>query len=179
MEKSIKFLVWITLAFLLVACARTPETATTPPSLPATLPQPTPTPEIQAPTATPIPPSPTPFARLPGADEVVFTILNPQPWAGREGDPRPDWLGWGAETFAIAPDGSFWIADSAADPHRLLHYSAQGELLRQVPLEGAVIYPFHLVAAQDSLWVLDIVAIQPHIVQLNFEGTVLSQVDIP
>ncbi|HSQ17673.1 MAG TPA: hypothetical protein VLM83_08255 [Anaerolineales bacterium] len=179
MEKRIKILVWLTLVFLLVGCARIPEMATTTPSLPATLPQPTPTPEIQAPTATPIPPSPTPFARLPGADEVVFTILNPQPWSGREGDPRPDWLGWGAETFAIAPDGSFWIADSAADPHRLLHYSAQGELLLQAPLEGSVIYPFHMVAAQDSLWVLDNSGMQSRAVQFSLEGAVLSQVVIP
>ena len=173
------FRVCLVLALLLVGCARTPETATTTPSLSATLPQPTPTPELQAPTDTPIPPSPTPFARLPGADEVVFTILNPQPWSGREGDPRPDWLGWGAETFAVAPDGSFWIADSAADPHRLLHYSAQGELLLQASLEGAVIYPFHMVAAQDSLWVLDISGMQPRVVQFSLEGAVLSQVDIP
>ena len=167
------------LALLLAGCARTPAESDVTSTQTAALPQITPTPEIQAPTDTPIPPSPTPYARLPGADEVVFTILNPQPWAGREGDPRPDWLGWGAETFAVAPDGSFWIADSAADPHRLLHYSDQGELLQQVPLEGAVIYPYHMLAAQDSLWVLDISGMQPRVVQFSLEGAVLSQVDIP
>ena len=179
MEKNKKFLVWITLALLLVACARTPETATTTPNLPATLPPPTHTPEMQAPTATPIPPSPPPYAQLPQAEEVIFTILNPQPWSGREGDPRPDWLGWGAETFAAAPDGTFWIADSAATPHRLLQYSAQGELLFQIPLSEHVIYPYHLVATQDSLWVLDISGMQPRVVQFSLQGAALSQVDIP
>jgi hypothetical protein len=60
-----------------------------------------------------------------------------------------------------------------------LHYSDQGELLLQASLEGAVIYPFHLVAAQDSLWVLDISGMQPRVVQFSLQGAVLSQVEIP
>ena len=116
--------------------------------------------------------------QLPQTDQVIFTVLNPQPWSGREGDLRPDWLGWGAETFAAAPDGSFWIANFAASPHRLLRFSAQGELLLQVPLAEHVIYPFHLVAAQDSLWVLDISTMQPKVVRLSLEGAFLRQVEI-
>ncbi len=177
----LKILVLIVLALLLVGCTSISETTTrAAPTLPATLPQPTSTPQGPAPTLTPIPipPTPTPGIQLPQTNQVIFTILNPQPWSGREGDPRPDWLGWGAETFAAAPDGTFWIADSAASPHRLLQYSAQGKLLQQFPLAEHVIYPFHLVAAQDSLWVLDISGMQPRAVQISLEGAFLQQVEI-
>ena len=177
----LKILVLIIFALLLAGCASFSETDTrAAPTLHATPPQLTSTPTSPPPTqiATIIPPTPTPGIQLPQTDQVIFTILNPQPWSGREGDPRPDWLAWGAETFAAAPDGTFWIADSAALPHRLLQYSAQGELLQQVSLDERVIYPFHLVAAQDSLWVLDISSTQPKVVQLSLEGAFLQQVEI-
>ncbi len=179
---KIKILALIILALLIGGCAGAPGNATgAVPTLPATPPTVISTPEIAAPTETPtqIPPTPTPGMQLPHTDQAIFTLPNPEPWSGREGDPRPDWLGWGAETFAAAPDGTFWIADSAASPHRLLHFSAQGELLQQVSLAEHVIYPYYLVAAQDSLWVLDISGMQPRVVQFSLEGAALSQVDIP
>jgi hypothetical protein len=180
--RILKILVLIILALLLAGCTSISETATrAAPTLPATPPQLTSTPQNLPPTETPtpLPPTPTPGIQLPQTDQVIFTILNPQPWSGREGDLRPDWLGWGAETFAAAPDGTFWIADSAASPHRLLHYTAQGELLQEFSLPDVVIYPFDLVAAQDSLWVLDISGMSPRVIQLSTGGTFLSSVDIP
>jgi hypothetical protein len=38
----------------------------------------------------------------------VFAIRNLGRYSGEDG--HPAWLGWGADHFSIAPDGSFWIA---------------------------------------------------------------------
>lgn len=124
-------------------------------------------------------PTAVPGIQLPETDQIVFTILNTQPWPGREGEPRPDWLGWGAETFMVAPDGSFWIADTAVSPNRLLHYSPKGELLLERSLENQVVNAYDLAVTRDSLWVLDISAEQPKIVQLNMDGGFLSSINIP
>lgn len=122
---------------------------------------------------------PEPGVQLPETDQIIFTIPNLEVFSGREGDPRPNWLGWGAETFTIAPDGTFWIADTAVTPNRLLHYSPQGELLADVSLADRVVYAFHLAATQNSLWVLDVSAQPPKIVQLDREGSFQANVDIP
>ncbi len=109
--------------------------------------------------------SPPPTTHLPGEDQIVFTIPNPEPFAGREGEARPDWLAWGAETFAVAPDGSFWIADTAVSPQRLLHYSDQGYLLDQFSIQDTVSFAYDLLALEDRVWVLDTgthqISIQP------------------
>ncbi len=133
------------------------------------------------PGSTPLPshtPTPSP-PRLPKTEQVVFTIPNRQEFSGKEGDPRPDWLGWGAQTFAAAPDGSFWIADSAIYPGRLLHFSPQGDLLAVLSLEDVVVYPYHLLAGTETLWILDISSQPPKVVQLDDQGQVLRLEDIP
>lgn len=123
-------------------------------------------------------PSPVPLVQLPEADQVIFTIPNTEPWSGKEGEPRPNWLGWGAETFTVAPDGSFWIADTAVYPNHLLRYSPQGELLLEISLENQVFYAFNLAVTRDSVWVLDNSAEQPRVVQLSLDGETISGVDI-
>ena len=92
---------------------------------------------------------------------------------------RPNWLGWGAETFTVEPDRSFWIADSAASPNRLLHYSPQGEVLQEISLENLVVYPYDLAVAQNRLWVLDVSAETPKIVELDTEGKLQSNINVP
>jgi len=116
--------------------------------------------------------------QLSETDRIIFTIPNPEAFSGREGELRPNWLGWGAETFTIAPDGNFWIADTAVDPDRLLHYSSVGELLSQISLEDVVVYPYDVLATEESIWVLDVSAQQPRIVQLSTDGSFKSQVNI-
>ncbi len=132
------------------------------------------------PSATTIPatPTPVPTVQVPASDQVVLTITNPQPFSGREGDPRPDWLGWGTELFAVASDGSFWLADTAIFPNRLLHYNPQGELLQQVSLADVVVYAQSLAIARDSLWVLDSTSQQPKVIQFNLDGKYKSSVDL-
>ena len=167
MSKATGILLLISL--LMSGCALISEEGQT-----ATMP-----PEIETPVTSPIAPSAIPSAQLPTDDQIMFTIPNPEPFSGREGEPRPDWLGWGAETFAVAPDGSFWIADTAVYPNRLLHYSPKGELLQELSLERIVVHAYNLLATQDSLWVLDISAQPPRIIRLNLDGEIQSSINIP
>ena len=111
--------------------------------------------------------SPAPSVGMPEVDQMIFTIPNAELWAGREEDSRPDWKGWGAESFRIAPGGTFWIADTAVFPNRLLQYNAQGELLQEISLVDWVVYAHALSIDQNRVWILDISAEQPRLVQLS------------
>jgi hypothetical protein len=178
----LRYFILLAIFLLLHGCAPLPEIPTEAvptqaiPLLKASI-----TPEIKTPAeaTTPISPSALPGLQLPAADQVVFSIPNPEPWSGKEGDSRPDWKGWGAQTFIVAPGGTFWLADTAVFPNRLLHYSRQGELLQEISLEEQVVYAFDLAIAQDSLWVLDISAIQPKVIRLSLDGDILSNVEVP
>jgi hypothetical protein len=179
LSRTLKF---IAACIVIGSCAKFPEESAqiTPTD---TVLEPTLTAGFQRLTATAPPvvatPTPIPGQGLPEADEVLFTIPNPEPWYGKEGDPRPDWLGWGGETFTIAPDGSFWIADSAVDSVRLLHFKPMGELIGQISLEDLVVFPYDMVASGNSLWVLDIAADPAKVVQLSYDGKLLGEQEIP
>ncbi len=111
-------------------------------------------------------------------DEILFTIQNNLDFSGKEGDPRPDWKAWGAETFSIAPDGSFWLADTAVFPNRLLQYSPQGQLLKEISLDGIVIYVQDLNVTDDSLWLIGTWGQQSQLIQLDTDGRLISSIDI-
>jgi hypothetical protein len=154
-----------------------PESTPSTPAPMASLPAPTKTsalPEmfltISAPAS---PPGPTPTATPDQSldTEIVFTIVNEEPFSGREGDPKPDWLAWGAQAFTVAPDGSFWIADSAADPPRLLHYSPNGALLKKVSLEGLVVGLADVTMDGDNVLALSIASMPPKVLQFSMDGT--------
>lgn len=145
--------------------------------IPATEQESTIIPEVGESVISTMTPSAIPQVHLPEADQIVFTIPNLEPFSGREGEARPNWLGWGSETFTVEPDGSFWIDDTAAFPNRLLHYSPQGELLQEISLENLVVYPYDLAVTQDSLWVLDVSSQPQKIIQLAMDGTFRSSID--
>jgi len=163
-------------AFGLTGCALLPETAqVVAPSSPA----------VQEtsiiPTEEPPPPTETSAAslRLPTKNEIVLTIPNEQPFSGREGDPRPDWLGWGAGSFAVGPDSSYWIADTALYPGRLLQFNLQGELLQTIPLEDKVLGLYDMVVTDDAIWLLGISSQPAQVHQLDLEGNLESSAPIP
>lgn len=168
-------------AMILAAC--TPQSAAldTPTFSPVT---PEPATKAPADSATPtdtagletIPPAPTPFLSLSVEEQTLFTIPNTEPWSGKEGDPRPDWKGWGAAAFGVAPDGTFWIADTAVFPNRLLHYSPEGKLLRKISLEDRVVYAYDLAISGENLWILDITSQPPKVIKFSLEGDYLSSV---
>lgn len=111
--------------------------------------------------------------------EVVFTIENEAPFSGRVGDPKPDWLGWGAQAFTVAPDGTFWIGDSAAEPPRLLHYSASGELLGAVPLDGQVVGLAGIAVDDSNIWVAGQASQPPRVVRYHADGEFAAGYDLP
>jgi hypothetical protein len=167
-KKDEGFLVLI--ALLINSCA---------PILPATQQESPTAPETEDPFISTIIPSPIPRMQLSKTDEIIFTIPNTEPFSGKEGEVRPNWLGWGAETFTVESDGSFWIADSAASPNRLLHYSPQGALLQEISLENFVVYPYDLAITQDGLWILDVSAQPPKVIKLDKDGKFQSDLHIP
>jgi hypothetical protein len=85
----------------------------------------------------------------------------------------------GSRDVTVAPDGSFWIADTAVTSNRLLHYSWQGKLLLAVFLENIGVYVYDLAIAQNTLWLLEVSGQPPKIVQLDMAGRFQSSSDIP
>jgi hypothetical protein len=111
--------------------------------------------------------------------DLVFTITNPGNYSGEGG--QPAWLGWGAQDFTIAPDGSFWIADTPADPDRLLHYSPQGELLAVISMRFNETQYYARDVAVDSsgVWVLDYISQPGMVLHINLDGSLLASYEIP
>jgi hypothetical protein len=174
-------LILITASLFISSCASIPATPVEVTQIPSPGALQTSTPlEIKPTKETPasLTPAPSETFQLPETDQIVFTIPNTEPWSGREGDARPDWMGWGAETFTVAPDGTFWIADTAVYPNRLLQYNPQGELLKEIALQDIVVYAYNVLVTQEGIWVLDISAEQPKVVKLSLDGELLSGVDI-
>jgi hypothetical protein len=131
-------------------------------------------------TSASIPPIPINLAGGDGLNhELVFAIRNEGRYSGEGG--LPAWLGWGADNLAVAPDGSFWIADTPADPDRLLHYNHQGELLQVIPMRfGERQYWARDVAAGPSgIWVLDIVSQPGLVLHFSLDGILLENYEIP
>jgi hypothetical protein len=121
---------------------------------------------------------------LPAGDQVILTIRNDEPWSGQAGDPKPDWLGWGAQAFAWR-GGEFWILDSAAEPQRLFQLvpdvpaSREDILRRAISLEGKVVGAADLEIYGESVWVLDIASMPPRVVQINDRTGTVESFDLP
>ena len=136
--------------------------------------------EVQAKTALSTQtPSPEPLMNIPVTDEIVLTIRNDQPYSGRVGEPRPDWVGWGAQAFSMAPNGDIWILDSAAQPQRLLRFGKPYERTQFISLEGLVVGAADVEAASDAIWVLGIASQPPRVVKLSTNGKPLESYDLP
>lgn len=124
--------------------------------------------------------TPAPTAVLDAETQAVFTIANEAPNEGVAGASPPDWLAWGAPAFAVAPDGSFWILDTAAaHPPRLLQFSADGALQVEIPLEGKVAGAVDMAVSGDTIWVLGLASHPAQIVSFDAGGQVLNTFSIP
>jgi hypothetical protein len=124
-------------------------------------------------------PTPKMVVSVPTADEILLTIRNDQPYSGRAGDPKPDWIGWGAQAFSIASQGDFWLLDTAAQPQRLLHFVPPYDDPRIISLEGLVVGAADVEAARDAIWVLGIASQPPRVVKLAIDGKTLASYDLP
>lgn len=109
--------------------------------------------------------------------EIVFTIPVGEDGIHYEGVGMPEMLTWGPAAFTVAPDGSFWIADTVEA--RLLHYSPSGDLLGKIDLKGLVVGATDVGVAKSGIWVLDQASMPPKVMRLAEDGTVLGKHDLP
>jgi hypothetical protein len=124
-------------------------------------------------------PTPEQVVSVPITNEILLTIRNDQPYRGRAGDPKPDWIGWGAQAFSIDPQGDFWLLDTAAQPQRLLHLVPPYDDPRIISLEGLVVGAADVEAARDAISILGIASQPPRVVKLAPDGKTLASYDLP
>ena len=93
-----------------------------------------------------------------------------------EGIGVPEMLAWGPSAFTVAPDGSYWIADTAAN--RILQYDSTCNLSAVIALDDSIVGINDLEVTDGSLWVLDSSAITPTLVQLAMDGRNLTRLEI-
>ncbi len=175
----------LTMVWVLTACvpaaqpnpgAPSPTIRVAPPTLTAAPTQTRAVTAMLSRTATPVPET---SESLPTGNETILTIRNDQPFGGVAGDPKPDWLAWGAQAFSIAPDGDFWLLDSAAQPQRLLRFSPPDDQKQIVSLEGLTIGAADVDAARNAIWVLDVASQPPRLVKLALDGEAQASYDLP
>lgn len=73
---------------------------------------------------------------------------------------------WGPASFDVAEDGTFWFANSVK--HELKQYSKTGEHLRTINLKNTIIGLHDISVSKDGIYVLDMAAPKPYIVQVGF-----------
>ena len=159
-----------------------PQSVATRPAgdLPSTDPIPSPTTAGPATQPTPLNQAQAGVAEGDGlTHETIFTIRNNGRYSGEGG--QPAWLGWGADRLSVAPDGSFWIADTPADPDRLLHYNTQGDLISVIPLhiDEKQYWARDIFADASGIWVLDVISQPGLLLHLDPNGVLLASYAIP
>ena len=70
-------------------------------------------------------------------NEVVFQIPLGDKGIHYEGIDNPGFLTWGPPALTIAPDGTFWIADTPDD--HLLQFDLHGALIRKIAIGDLII----------------------------------------
>jgi cell wall-associated NlpC family hydrolase len=84
---------------------------------------------------------------------------------------------WGPSALRAADDGTFWIADTAAN--RLVHVGRDGHVEGALSLAGNVVGARDLLVRNDDLFVLDGSAMWPHVVRYSLAGRVLDDAVLP
>jgi hypothetical protein len=106
-------------------------------------------------------------------------IRNDEPYRGRLGDPKPNWVAWGAQAVTMAPNGDFWVLDSAAEPQRLLRLVPPQDDPQIIYLDGLVVGAADVAVARDAIWVLGIASQPPQVVKFKTDGSHLASYDLP
>lgn len=109
--------------------------------------------------------------------EILFSIPVGDDGIHYSGIEHPDMLTWGPAAITVAPDGSFWIADTAGN--RLLHYDTKGMLLDKVNIEDFVTGAGDVEVTSKEIWVLDIASQPPKLVHLTLDGKNLGAYELP
>jgi hypothetical protein len=110
-------------------------------------------------------------------NEVIFSIPLGFNGVHYSGNGNPEILPGGPEAITIAPDNTFWIADTA--DNCLLQYSLKGKLLSKIYVGDIVKGIFDLEVSSGEISVLDIASKPPKIVQFSLDGEVISSFDLP
>ena len=110
-------------------------------------------------------------------NEVVFSIPLGNDGINFEGNNSSDMLTWGPSALAVAPDGTFWIADAAGN--RLLHYNSAGLLLEKINVGDFVVGVGDLEVTEKQLGVLDMASIPPKGLSLSLGGEIQKIYDLP
>ncbi len=103
-------------------------------------------------------------AEQPGGNAFEHRVICALP-VGKEGvhyagENIPEMQAWGPAAFSVAPDGSFWVADTAG--YRLLHYSQACALLDTLPLDQ-VVGAGDVKVTRSAIFVLDVAAQNPEV----------------
>jgi len=109
--------------------------------------------------------------------EVVFSIPIGDKGIHYAGNGNTDMLIWGPPTLTVAPDGTFWIADTP--DNQLLHFNSQGILLDKIAVGDFVVGAGDIEVTSKEIWVLDMASIPPKLVRLSLKGKVLDFYDLP
>jgi len=86
-------------------------------------------------------------------------------------------LAWGPAALAVAPDGSFWVADPAGN--RVLQYSPACKLLRRIPLQRLAVGVNDIEVTANGVYLLDAAAASPKVVRLSLKGVPAGSLPIP
>jgi hypothetical protein len=90
---------------------------------------------------------------------------------------REEHEAWGPSALRAADDGTFWIADAAAN--RLVHIGRDGHVAGKLSLEGQVVGVRDVLVREADLFVLDGSAMWPHVVRYSLAGRVLGDAVLP
>ena len=112
-----------------------------------------------------------------GNNEIIFSLPVGDRGINYSGNGDPEILPGGPEALTIAPDGTFWIADTA-DNH-LLHYSTKGELLCKIAIGDYVNGAGDLEVTSQEIWILDMASFPLKIVKISLNGKVLNIYNLP
>lgn len=84
--------------------------------------------------------------------------------------------GWGPAAFTVAPDGSFWVADTAG--YRVVEVRPDCSMGRIISMPDRVVGIVDLEIADRGVWVLDAAAQKPAVYLFSFDGRELSRLPL-
>jgi hypothetical protein len=100
--------------------------------------------------------------------EILFSIPVGDEGIHYSGTEHPDMLVWGPAAITVAPDGNFWIADTAGN--QLLQYDPEGTLLNKISIEDLVVGAGDIEVTSKGIWVLDEASEPPKVVHVGLDG---------
>ncbi|NOK63126.1 MAG: hypothetical protein GFH27_549323n149 [Chloroflexi bacterium AL-W] len=86
-------------------------------------------------------------------------------------------LQWGPKALAVAPDGTFIIADTVAN--NLLQVNSTGEIIDRIDLSKLAVGVTDLETTEEGIFALDSAAPEPSVLHLTYSGDLVARYKIP